>query len=162
MKRKGQIQNVFIYITAMIVIAAVLLLGYGFVKDLLNKGCSAEQQAFQVNLNKLLNTYNSHGSVNREFLQLPCDFTEICFVDTARIDTPIDMLPEYSIIEQSVESGVERNIFLIGKTIEPLQYNDKVAVVRDEDYFCEKARSGRVKIVFTGKGRTVELDRGVY
>ncbi|MAE13498.1 hypothetical protein CMO92_02955 [Candidatus Woesearchaeota archaeon] len=156
MKRKAQMQHVFIYIMVMVVVGGILLVGYGFVKDLLSKGCEAELFSFKTDLQKMTNTYNSHGSMNIESLNLPCEYTELCFVDRDSIGSRGFNSP-HSYIETSVQSGVDMNIFLVGPSVEPLLFAQKVKLENMESDLCFKAKTGIVKVKFEGKGRTIKV-----
>jgi len=57
------------------------------------------------------------------------------------------------------ESGfISYNIFLIkGSTAKPISYSNKLEV-NGEGYLCIDPVGGKVKVKFTGKGKTVTID----
>jgi len=61
-------------------------------------------------------------------------------------------------IKESINNNISYNIFLIkGSTAKPISYSNKLEV-NGEGYLCIDPVGGKVKVKFTGKGKTVTID----
>ena len=83
--------QVFIYITAVIVFALVLIFGYQAITGFLEKGEKVAYFTFKTDLeNAIKNVYSDFGTVviynGKNILAVPAKYEEICFVD---LDKPV-------------------------------------------------------------------------
>lgn len=160
MKRKGQIQQVFIYLMTMIVVGLIILIGYKAIGGLINKGCDVEVSTFQKNLELYIVKHSSYGSVHKETLNVPCAYSQICFVDSDVIGNTFNY-HDNVIIEDSVETGIEQNIFLISdKVTEPFGFMNEIAI-ETGSIVCIDNINGKFYMRFKGLGRRTVISSGV-
>ncbi|MFH1770459.1 MAG: hypothetical protein ABH828_02780 [archaeon] len=160
MNKKGQLQQVFIYLMTMIIVGLIVLIGYKAIGGLINKGCDVEISTFQKTLESYITKYSSFGSVHKETLNVPCSYKQICFVDTDIIGTNPFFYPDNTIIESSVKSNIEENIFLVSdKVTEPFGFMNEIVV--EEGVICLNNTNGKFYIRFEGLGRRTAISSGV-
>ncbi|MEW5896524.1 MAG: hypothetical protein AB1668_02425 [Nanoarchaeota archaeon] len=82
-KKKGiAIGQVFVYITAAITFALIMIFGYRAVQDFLQSGEKVAFVQFKTGLeSSIKKIYTEYGSVRVERFTLPAEFSQICFVD---------------------------------------------------------------------------------
>jgi len=155
---KGQTQQVFIYLIAIIALGAVILFGYKAIHSLLSKGCAAEKAEFKASLEEMLENYNSFGSLHIETLKAPCSVTEICFVSAEVIGKNALPSTAPALIRDNTEAGVRFNIYLLtNNVVEPLTFSDYVKA--PGNYTCIPAVGGVFKIKFEGLGAYTLVSR---
>lgn len=168
-KNRGQIAGqIFIYMLAVIVIGGIALVGYKAIDTITTKVCQAEKATFNNDIESLIEGAISYGSVNKKSIKAPCgEYDTICFVATSEIlngpETRALNCPESRIIEDSVDNGIEQNIFVLSnKRTIPIAYSDIISLnsTYESKCLCIKQRSGKFNIVFSGKGSSVELREG--
>jgi hypothetical protein len=152
--RKANIQQVFIYILAALVIGFIMLIG---IKSFINidKGkCQAESITFRRELATALDRNDVWGREEKVAITKPCDYDAICFVDARTIKqasapggpgeyAALEMGnrltsgalhytldgDQKSTIQMSVNAGIEKNIFIIKKKlVEPIDYDEKIVL----------------------------------
>ena len=166
MKRKGEVQQVFIYLMVIIVVGAVFLLGYSMITKIMEKQCDVERVTFVKELESNLEKYSSRGYSNTVEIKAPCDYELLCFVKSkveyANPDD-IDSIP-FSVIKQLVKLGDSQNVFLIKDGyVEPLLASDVVSVssIDNSGLLCFKPRFNKFSIKMLGaKGGLVEISAG--
>ena len=148
---KGQIKQVFVFMMAIIVVGALVLLGYKAISTISSQSCEADLLKFKANLEKDFTSYERYGTVQHKDLFLPCDYSAICFTDVDAADVnSADVSP---IIKDSVESGVDTSVFLQGSDgILPLADIDNVQVANPYA-LCLQGPS--IKLKYEGQGQRV-------
>lgn len=155
---KGQIQQVFIYILTIVIVGMVLLIGYKAIGGIIGKGCDVEKATFQTNLDGYVEKYSDYGSVHKESLNAPCGSKSVCFVDAEQIaNQDTEGTEDNSIIKNSVDEGIEENVFLISSDniTEPFGYNKKIQV--DAGMVCVDNTNGKFYIWFEGLGKKTNI-----
>ncbi|MGV8141382.1 MAG: hypothetical protein ACP5NW_02995 [Candidatus Woesearchaeota archaeon] len=165
--KKGQIAGqIFIYIMAVVVIGGIALIGYRAVNTIISKSCDAERINFKGNIEDMIERYNSDGSVNKQSVKAPCEYDTLCFVDADRIHTPPSPLTgvcSNAMINDSVRSGVEQNIFVIsGKRTIPVGYSPLISLnsTNTNGCLCITQRNNNFNLVFRGRGSSTEINGG--
>ncbi len=160
LNNKASIKQVFTFLLIAILIGLVFLFAIKVIPDLLDRTCDASFVLFVKDINSYLDKYSAFGSVNIKSLIIPCDYTEICFVDAGALGKNIDKLELYDdqsinlMIRESIIAGVEYNVFLVkGKVATPITYSQKLRVI-GADYICIPNIGGKAKIKFVGQGKT--------
>ena len=153
--KNGQVQHIFIYILTIVIVGLILLMGYKVIGNTINQGCEVEHATFTSQILGLIEKYDTFGSFHVEDIAAPCDFEKICFVDKTSFGTNIDS--GYAIMDNSVKDGIEKNIFLIGETTEPVGYVEKLEVA-DPYYVCINSTAGQFKVGFRGTGKTTQIE----
>lgn len=165
--RKGQIQQVFIYIMTIIVVGLILLVGYKSIGGLMKKGCDVEMSTFKSTIESYVSKYTSYGDLHTEYIKVPCSFSEICFIDTKAVTDGKDLSSsmdstKYGIIIDSVNNEIQENIFLVKKEVtEPAGYMKEIMVDNGTfKYICMENVNGKFYIKFQGLGRQVNISAG--
>lgn len=132
--KKSQLYSqIFIYILTLVLISLILVYGYKYINDFKKRAeklsCLKFEKDMQNSIQLLLSDF---GSVKRKELKLCSGYKQICFVETFRqfnrnfptsnVD-PIDPL-----ILDSVQSGTEKNVFLVGNTAKESFYAGKISL----------------------------------
>ncbi len=167
-RRRGQFQHVFTFIMLIVIAGVVLLLGYTFINSLLSQSCNVEQLKFANNLERDLKGYADYGSYHEPALPAPCHARALCFISSDAFerdpqgvykDNPGATYPANGVIEAELRfpsQPAPNNIFLVfDKSTEPLQFFGEKVVVEGEKVLCVNATSGKFRVGFTGRGRTV-------
>jgi len=159
MNKRGQIQQVFFYIFAIIVTAFILFLGIRGIYYLMETGSSVETVNFRININSQIKTnYNYNiGSVTEEDIFTPANLDVICFIDP-------DANPDFSIIKDSsirqkisglVKTGVkdENVYFSIKKEIDSFKVENMKA---KNGIQCRENPGSRIVMHMENKGSYTE------
>lgn len=158
--------QVFIYITAVVVFAVVLIFGYKAITGFLDKGEQVAYVTFKTDLEKAVkNVYLDYGTVvtynARNPMMVPSAYKRVCFID---LDYEGDKLhsglcqlgsDDYHAVAcgvwQSTHSWAEgdQNVFLEPLGMGPIKvYKIKMA----EGYVCLPAVQGRIEMRLEGMG----------
>lgn len=179
-KRGIAIGQVFVYITAAITFALIMIFGYKAVQDFLQSGEQVAFVQFKTSLeSSIKKIYTEYGSVRVERFTLPAEFSQICFVD---MDAEYNKaLCQYDQVACSVwedassltgpdnEKGgydaVDENIFLqpVVPNIPKIK-SYKISVSKEygskkgeEGFICIPVKKGVFSVVMEGKGDRTEL-----
>jgi len=160
---KGQIQQVFIYIITIIIVGAILLIGYKTIGGVLNKGCEAQRASFVSDIQSFISKYNSYGDKHLKVMNAPCDYDTVCFVDSSKISDQSFTFNSNSIIQSSVKDGIEENIFIVKGTgqdqiTDPIGFDNNIVIDTGSGAICIKQQNGRFRLLFEGQGKNVKVD----
>lgn len=144
------IGQVFIYVITIVIVSFILLLGYNAITSFNEK---ANQVSFLQFKNDMQNTVESlsfdFGSVKVRDFTLPENIKIVCLVKNFP-DIPTLSGTDYPIIENSVNSGVNKNVFLIANNIEESFYLKKIDL--SEDLFCWPVIGSKIEFRIEGMG----------
>lgn len=169
--RKSQIQQVFIYILAIIVFSMILLYGYKSIKGL---GQKADDVILLQLKTKITSTVkkavSDYGSVIREELDIPGDYDRVCFVDLSKSSEALDqevcdsVSPDYEpLVCDSWEANAKSNMFLLSKSGDVLTYDiGDIRIEKDEGgvieyYECINVLQQKIVLRLEGEGDYVLL-----
>ena len=151
-KRAQVSSQVFTYMMAAIIIAAMVFVGFNGIAKILKTFQGAPLEKFESDLRKQISsTSTSYMSVELFEFTLPSKYDEICFIDSLNVGSIESSVAENSVIKNKIQSKVEENIFLIqdGDVLEAY-YIEDVDVL--DDYVCVE-NQGRLGIWFQGTGK---------
>lgn len=167
LNNKASIKQVFTFLLIAILIGLIFLFAIKVIPNILKQACDADFVIFAKDINTYIDKYNTFGSTNIESLIMPCEYTEICFVDAEAIGKAFEDLEPYNnqevnlMIRESIIAGVEHNVFLLeGAISKPITYSQKLRVI-DADYICIPNIGGKAKIKFVGQGKTTGVTTAV-
>ena len=157
--KKGQVQQVFIYLMVIIVVGTLLLVGYKVINGLMDRGCDVETHDFILTIKSELDANSEYGSSDKVYLKTPCDYDEICFLNASSVNAAgnpdlnsIDnriLLAEYPVIEEEYSAGTGMNVFLVNQGfVEPI-LNVKGLDV-EGSFTCIQSRGGHFEIKMEG------------
>jgi hypothetical protein len=147
-KRGVQMEGrLFIYLIALFLGALIVVFGYRAVVGINERGAQAALISFQGELEKDVTSLTEVGSVKIAKYKIPAVFSEVCFVDLDNIDVdPLDN----PIIEDAVNSGSDRNVFLAGEDNFESLHIDDLGVVFHPNYVCLHPRSSILELKLEG------------
>jgi len=137
MQRKAQMQQVFIYASAIIVIVATIYLGFSLIKNLTSTACEGQTVQFMDEVSKVIAQNSAYGSVNpKTRVSATCDAGKLCFVDITAIgNKQFNVLgtdTQAKGLISLVRQGVKTNVYLIGdKGAIPIGFDEKIIVGHD-------------------------------
>ena len=104
---------------------------------------------FKNKLERDLNSVNYRDRIFKEYT-LPEGFNELCFIDLQNVKS--EDIINHGIIQDSVESKVKKNIFIIGDDNFESIYVESLAVSGYPFYSCTQADKGNIEIEIIGQG----------
>ncbi|MFT4261175.1 MAG: hypothetical protein ACMXX9_01960 [Candidatus Woesearchaeota archaeon] len=144
MTKKAQTQQVFIYIMVIIVVGAMLIIGFRSVSNIMGQGCQVEYERFKTQLGSDIERNTRFGFVQEINLRAPCNYDQICF------GGPPGENPD-PVIDASMTAEAE-NVFLRqGRFMEPLFQNPSIE--RPPEQLCINSTAGRFVFRLEGIGQ---------
>ena len=160
--KNGQAESqIFIYITAAIIIGAIVLVGYSAIGTLLDKKCTVEKIDFKTRIETLLEKDSSYGTIDQKTISAPCDYEKICFVSTRYnhqgFECSENMIIE-DIAKDNTDNNIEDNIFVVsnGRTI-GIGKSPYVNTPNSNSCECIENDNGNFRIVFSGEGQSATV-----
>lgn len=170
--RRGQVNQIFVFIMAIVVAGLVILFGVSFIKSYLEKQDEVMLADFVHQVERNVKG-TSFGSVNIDSFRVPADYDVVCFVDY-RADGPYVPIPYERVkselavrVEGGGVLGAEYNtdMFLIDTKGNNDDFDDeifsaavgKVVVSEAEGGYVCITSGGRLKLRFEGVKGGVEV-----
>lgn len=114
MESKAQVGQIFIYLAAVIVAGAIILIGFTSIDGILTQGCEVQQQKFVSDVTSFLDRHTRLGSSSVFSKSAPCEFDTICFAPGSGADTvddgDVQDLP--AVVQAAALSDDEPNVIL--------------------------------------------------
>ena len=159
MAKKSQANSqIFVYVLGVIVILIILFVGYKLMSNILSSGKAANTENFKTEIKEDIEGIgNEYGSEVIQDYDLPRGYEKLCLVDLENVNlNNIDNLR----IRDSVESGVEANVFMEGEKAFDMFYVDGLRL--EPPYItCISAENGKLELEFKGKGDSAQLQSPV-
>ena len=148
---KGQmIGQVFIYIITLVLISFLLFYGYRAISAFKEKSDKVSYIQFKNDMENTIETLSlDFGSIKVRQFTVPANINIICFVRNFP-SMPRLSDTKYPIIEDSVNSNISNNVFLISGTVEESFFTGKISPT--EDLFCVPAIKGKIELRMEGMG----------
>ena len=147
---KAQISQVFIYLMTIVIAAFILFYGYRAISVFTEKSEQVSFIQFKSSIDNNVKALSlDFGSVKVQEFTVSGDVNVVCFVSNYPRMLKLNNT-KYPLIEDSVNSGVRKNVFLIGNGIDESFYLDNIESA--ENLFCMDAISGKIKLRMEGKG----------
>jgi hypothetical protein len=152
--KKAQISQAFVYIAAVLVIGAIIVLGFKGLGLIFKTNCEGQRLDFERDLESFLDEYSEYGTVQEKTLTLPCKAEKICFVDYEYVKNVGASLQNDQldpVMLSNIHDGTG-NVFIKGEFTEKISLSNKVAIDNDK-VLCVNASYGKVRLVFSGTGK---------
>ena len=148
---KGQmIGQVFIYLITLVLVSFLLFYGYRAISTFKEKTDQVSYIQFKNDLQNTIETLSlDFGSVKVKQFTVPDNINVVCFVRNFP-GMPSLSGTKYPIIEDSVNSGLDKNVFLISDNVEESFFAGKIS--SKEDLFCAPATAGKIGLRMEGMG----------
>lgn len=168
MIKKGQTQQIFIFILAMLITAGIVVYGYTAIKDFGEKQEQVELITFQTQIeNELDILLGDFGTIKRPPIKTPANVEYVCFGDKNNNDyanSPLCQdLANYpgalSRIACSAYEGGKSNVFLIpdGSTNFMAADNNLDVSGVPGKVLCIKTQRGQLKVQFESLGNEIKV-----
>ena len=155
--RRAQLQHVFAYLAALIVIVSILYLGAVVFLKVKNSGCEVQKQSFITELEDDIIGGKTFGAFNIKDYSAPCAAEQICFVDVRDLGSS-SFNADISVLRESVRTNVQNNIFIIGNDrFETAGYVPNLVVQHPGEPLCLNI-TGSVKLSIRGLGRYAQVE----
>lgn len=156
--KKAVAYQVFVYVLSILIVGLVLYYGYGAVKGFGEKEKELQFIKFTTDFENTINSIApDYGTVRVKSITVPSIFLEVCIVDPDFIGDPPEVLEQnkndYPLIYDSVESGVERNIF-------PIPDGEQFYVKKIElpsGFECFPVTQGQIRVRLEGLGDRTKI-----
>ncbi len=150
MLKRGQVQQIFVYFTILVVVILIVIFGFKSISNLSKNNKKTELLRFKIRLEKDLEAVsNDVGSIEYKEYNLPSDYNKLCLVDPILVNTKYI---NDSFIKDSLRNGLNDNVFLIGDGVPTSFYIDALSLKFPPFYICFKAVNHRVKLKIEGAG----------
>ena len=157
MKKRGQGEVIKYFIIAIIIIV-ITFFGYNVITKITEKACNAEIAKFEIDL-KNIDKSIKFGSVKEFTQQVPCDVDEIYFFDLDK-DINLDFLEDIPLIKDSVQSKVEKNIFLLKDNKILNSFYAGNLDIEFPNYICFLPKFEKINFFLEGKGKKASVFSG--
>lgn len=148
MMKKGQVQQVFMYMMVMVVVGLIMLAGYKAINTSMSQACDIKIVTFKEDLENAVNKHFSYGDVAKVGLGVPCEIEKVCFLNnSANVDSGNVIIDQYD----EGEDVEKINVFLIGEKTTPFMKIDKL-YPRNGTIECVSVLAGKFNLKLLGKG----------
>lgn len=170
--RRGQINQVFMFIMALLVMGLIVLIASKSLGGLIGNKCNVDLITFKEQIKEQIASKNDFGSITELNFKAPCDYKTLCVVDSSFLTMeniyPLsnyilnnpDIIPGSFMINMAVQNKVKNNIFLINddgsKTIQA-GYVKQLQLKNPEEVICFKAVAGSFILRTKGLGRNTQI-----
>jgi len=154
MKRGQLLEQPFIYIFALVVIAFIFIFGFMAVSKVIKLGGSVEEVEFITKLRDNVNHFYNldTGSMGEVSLNAPASVKYLCFVNQGTLDK----FPEQDALLKTLAKDPNKNIFLIPREGNQIK-SYKVENVRGrKNPFCVLSKANKIVFKLENKGEYVE------
>ena len=151
-QKKGVFTGGRVIVYAVILVVAVLFIVFAsrMIVDVGEKGQQVVLMGFKNKLDKDVQSIGFEmGSVKVESYNIPSTFNEVCFVDLEHVNL---FWLENPLVEDSVSSGGNKNVFLIGKNSFESFYVEDLGVFYYPHHTCIYTRTGTFELETEGTG----------
>jgi len=171
--RKAQIAGqIFIYITAIVVVGFIIVYGYSAISQFTKRGQEVEYITLKTGIENSVKAITSdYGSVKRPGIDVPGKYKMVCFVDKSVGSSAADstaFCQEQSALSQYYQpiacSGWKTgrsNVFLIPDGSENFDVNVTLKIDNEgkpyqgQPFICLDVVNGKIKLQLEGKGDSV-------
>ena len=149
MKKKGGVDQVFIYLMVIIVVGVLFLVGSRAIGDIINRSCEIGETTFKSNLEDSLNRNSRFGSHEAKGMRAPCNYDMICFTNHSLDSNRVPY--EYTIIKEELEAETGNNVFISKRDL-MLPFLEAPTIVTNEPVVCINASGGTFNFLMQGAG----------
>jgi|GEM_PF-5041784 len=150
-------QQLFLFIVAMVVIAATVYVGVRLIGSMVISGCENAKGKLLGDISVALDENSVAGSRNVVSIMPSCDAKTLCFVDAGKITESAELSTAPISIKTSVKNGVNMNIFLNDTNgMQAMGFDGRIAIGGD-GWICVEQKNGKFSVETKGYTRTVLL-----
>jgi hypothetical protein len=132
MEQRAQINQVFLFLVAIIVIIATVYLGGKLLGIFSGTACSAADSSFATELKNGLDANAAYGGRNKITVSSPCDAQELYVVDASAIGGATPVVTGNSQIDALLAANVKTNVFIVKDgAAEAVMQDNRIIVGRE-------------------------------
>ena len=148
---KGQmIGQVFIYLITLVLVSFLMFYGYRAISTFKEKTDQVSYIQFKNDMQNTIETLSLYFvSVKVKKFEVEENINIVCFVRNFP-GMPSISGTRYPVIEDSVNSGLDKNVFLISDNVEESFFAGKISSA--EDFFCVPSIEGKIELRMEGMG----------
>ncbi len=145
--KKGEVQQVFVYLMVVVVAGVVILIGYSSISNIIDSGADVREAQLRSSLESEFGRV-TFGSFRTVDLSVPSGIDSLCFVDSMGV---VDQ-EDHPFIYEELQAGTDNTVFLVkGDSYVPFLAVDDLVV--SNEVFCANVSRGTASFVLTGLGR---------
>lgn len=164
-KKAFQVENIFMFILALMIMAFILFYSYRSINSLMSKKDTADLSLFRTDLDKETSSMaRSPGNVDYPVFTLPSYVTSVCFTNLDSVPTDIN-----NCVSANKNKGFDKfmcdawqsgfNIFLLPKKEQFSFKNELIQLNDNVDVLCVAAKGATLELKMTGKGKKVLIEQ---
>ena len=155
--KKAQTEHIFIYVMTGVLVSLIFIYGYKAITDFRQKTEDIGFIKFRNEIvNAIKNIYSEYSTVEIRGFDVPQTYNEVCFVETKNTPLPATTNYKYKIIEDSITSGENKNVFLISNRVVKKSFyiEEKISVgnTQGSPILCIDSINSKIKLRLEGKG----------
>ncbi|MBS3114782.1 hypothetical protein J4448_06810 [Candidatus Woesearchaeota archaeon] len=161
MQKRGQISSeILVYALTVVILGVILVMGYKYFsssKNLMDKG---ELVQLQSRLAADAATIGKdHGRYKKISYPVPQNLDEVCIADLNQKDKILSskLISFYPLIQDSLNSGANKNVFFIGATEQNSYYTQGIQINHYPHINCFKSKNNKVELGLEGLGGGTSL-----
>ena len=175
MNTRSQTSQLFQNLMTLIVIGAILIIGFNLIGNVMNRSSQIEYVKFRSALtNSIDSVASDFNSKQKIVLSVPKEITEVCFIDVGADISSIGPNPtehgtinaywsdDYYMTQGDLANGDEalvRNVFLMGKEVISSFHLKNLAIDDVREHHCIDVKRSKIEFWALGKGRNVEIEK---
>ncbi len=168
-RRRGQINQAFILIVAVVVIVATIALGARLLGLFEDTACSATDAGFHDDFVRMIDQNSAYGSRNSPDVLVPCDAQALYLIDAQMFQDPTLLETATTgelTVDAALRGGTRTNIFVVVDGIaQEAGFDDRIIIARGpqdpiaQPFVRIDERRGRFSLRTEGFGRAIRIDR---
>jgi hypothetical protein len=155
MGKKGEFNNVFIYLLITLIALIVILYGYKVINDFLEKECQVKRIIVKEDLQQEFDTLGI-GSLKRKVYENLCRTDKIYFFDKSKNLTP-DHFNDSLVLKDIIESKPKENVFFMEKIELKNSFNVGKLDIEYPYYKCILIKNNKLDFFIRGKGSGINI-----
>jgi len=149
MKKKGEMQQVFIYILGVVIMGMLLLFAYRGIKSIMVTSEKADLEKFKTDFANTIDEMSAYGRGRVDTVKTPANFGKLCLIDQSKTgETGV------TLVDSSVSAGSDNTVYLVsadGASVEAFKTDPMQ--VGDGSNTCFDISLGKVKLNMEGKSK---------
>lgn len=151
MKKKGEMQQVFIYILGVVIMGLLLLFAYRGIKSIMVTSEKADLEKFKTDFTNLIDEMSAYGRGRVDTIKTPANFGKLCLIDQSKAGAT-----GVPIVDDSVSAGSDNTVYLVsadGVSVEAFKTDPMQISEAPGASACFDISLGKVKLNMGGKSK---------
>lgn len=166
MLKRGQLSSeTFVYALTVVLVGIIVVMGYGYISSSKNTASRGSVLQLQTNLvSDIKSVGNDYGASKRNSYGAPAGLDDLCFADLSKKDEILSsvFITYYPLIMDSIRSGSNKNMFLIGHSLQSSFFVEDLRINHYPYIYCIAAHEGKINLDIKGLGGQTALILGDF